>query len=126
MSSSSSNGKHSAIRIRSLLLKLAIWEQVREVNVVIFWEKARNPFAGTVRWLERLSDVIFNDGKREILRRRASRSPWKRVRLRELRFVNLSKRRQRKGRVGLRIVSENRIRLMIERSCLETREREFK
>jgi len=89
MSSSSSKGKHSAIRNRSLLLKLAMWEQVREVKVVFLWEKARNQLVGTVGWLERLSDVMFNDGKREILRRRVSRSLWKRVRLRELRFVNL-------------------------------------
>jgi hypothetical protein len=75
--------------------------------------------------VERLSDVMFN-GKQEIWRRSLSRSPWKRVRLREVRLVNLLNSLQRKGSVGSHIVSENRIRLVMERNCLETRERDFK
>jgi hypothetical protein len=40
-------------------------EHVSEIKVVIVWDKTRNPFAGMVGWLERLSDLRFN-GKREI------------------------------------------------------------
>jgi hypothetical protein len=35
-------------------------EQIRDVKVVIFLEKARNPIAGMVGWLEIFSDVSFN------------------------------------------------------------------
>jgi len=38
-------GKQSAMSKRSLL-STQIQEQVKEVKVVIFWEKARNAFAG--------------------------------------------------------------------------------
>jgi hypothetical protein len=69
-----------------------MWEQVREVKVVIFCEKARNPFAGMVYLQEILSDVSFN-GKQEIWMRSVSRSML--LRLRELRLVNLLKRPSR-------------------------------
>jgi hypothetical protein len=64
---------------------------MRDVKVVIFLEKARNPFAGMVGWLERLRDVRFNR-KQDIGERSASRSPEKHVRLRDVRLVNLLKR----------------------------------
>jgi hypothetical protein len=44
---------------KSLLLIELMMEQVREVKVVVFLEKARNPSAGMVCLLERLSDVSF-------------------------------------------------------------------
>jgi hypothetical protein len=48
---------------------------IREVKVVICLEKARNPYAGSEGWWERLSDVrYFNGG---IFERSESRSPWK-------------------------------------------------
>jgi hypothetical protein len=40
-------------------------EHVREVKVLIFWEKSRNPFVGMVCLLDRLIVVSFN-GKQEI------------------------------------------------------------
>jgi len=43
-------------------------EALREVKVVTFLEKARNPLTGMVGLLEILSDVIFK-GEQEILRR---------------------------------------------------------
>jgi hypothetical protein len=42
-----------------LLIK-SILEQMREVKVVIFREKARNPIGGMTGWLEILRDVRFN------------------------------------------------------------------
>jgi hypothetical protein len=50
---------------KSYLWIKIMWEQVREVNVVIFWDKARNPFRGMVEWLERSNDLRFK-GKKEI------------------------------------------------------------
>jgi hypothetical protein len=100
---------------------------VRDVKVVIFFEKVSNPLKGMVdlvNLLERLSDVMFN-GKRAIWRRNLLRSPPKRLRLREVRLVNLLNSPRRKGSVGSHIVSENRRRLVMERNCLETRERDF-
>jgi hypothetical protein len=41
-------------------LREQISEQVREIKVVIFFEKARNPLAGMVDWKEIWSDVSFN------------------------------------------------------------------
>jgi hypothetical protein len=115
------------MRNKSEVLRERMFEQVREVKVVIFCEKARNPFAGMVCWQEILSDVSFN-GKQEILRRSVSLSRlllrcmlWM---LRELRLVNLLKRPLRS--VDWRILKENRRRFVIERNCLETRDREFK
>lgn len=68
-SSSSSKGKHSAIRNR-----LTKPEQVKEVKVVMFCEKARNPFAGKrLPTFGSLSEVNLNDEKREIWQRRSSR-----------------------------------------------------
>jgi hypothetical protein len=64
-------GKQSAMSKR-LLLSSQIQEQVREVKVVIFWEKARNPFVGKVRLLVIARDVSFFSGKREIKRRMLS------------------------------------------------------
>jgi hypothetical protein len=49
----------------SYLLIKKMWEQVREVNVVIFLDKARNPIKGMVMWFERFSDLRFK-GKQEI------------------------------------------------------------
>jgi hypothetical protein len=101
---------------------------VRDVKVVIFFEKVSNPLNGMVDLvdlLETLSDVMFN-GKRAIWRRSLLRSPRKRVRLREVRLVNLLSSPRRQGSVGSHIVSENRIPLVMERNCLEARERDFK
>jgi hypothetical protein len=47
------------------------------------------------------------------------------VMLREVRLVNLLSSPRRQGSVGSHIVSENRRRLVMERNCLETRERDF-
>jgi Leu/Phe-tRNA-protein transferase len=111
------------MRNKSELLRERMWEQVREVKVVIFCEKARSiPFAGLMVYLQEiLSDVSFN-GKQEIWMRSVSRSML--LRLRELRLVNLLKRPLRS--VDWRISKENRRRLVMERNCLETRDREFK
>jgi hypothetical protein len=100
---------------------------VRDVKVVIFFEKVSNPLKGMVdlvNLLETLSDVMFN-GKRAIWQRSLLRSPPKRVRSREVRLVSLLNSPRRKGSVGSYIVSENRRRLVMERNCLETRERDF-
>jgi hypothetical protein len=78
-----------------------------------------------VGWKERSSDVSFN-GKREIPPRSALMSPWKCERLREMRFVNLWKRRGRKGHIDSRIARENWRRLVIERNCLDTTDRDLK
>jgi hypothetical protein len=64
-SSSSSKGKQLAIRNKSVLLIFRMPEQVREVKVVIFCEKYRNPFAGMVSSPDIMSEVSFN-GKRDI------------------------------------------------------------
>jgi hypothetical protein len=66
-------------------------EQVREVKVVMFWEKARNPLTVMGCW-EISSDLRFN-GKREISSRSMLMLPLKPERLREIRLVNLWKRR---------------------------------
>jgi len=60
--------------------------------------------------------------------RRLSRLRWSRkcLRLRVLRFMNLLKRRGRKRSASFLKVIENRRRLVMERNCLETRERELK
>jgi hypothetical protein len=114
---------------KSVLLIEYRLEYARDVKVVIFLEKVSNPLEGkvdSVNLLERLSDVMFN-GKRAIWQRSWLRSPWKCVRLREVRLVNLLNSPQRKGSVEshIDIVSENARRLVMERNCLETRERDF-
>jgi len=54
-------------------------------------------------------------------------SQLNRERSREMRLVNLLNRRPRRGRVGFSIIAnENRRELVMERNCLETRDREFK
>lgn len=85
----------------SLLRREVMLEQVREVKVVIFLEKIRNPFKGMVCWLERLRD-LRGKGELEIWMRSASRlvSLEMRVRLREVRFGNLWKRRERESLIG--------------------------
>jgi hypothetical protein len=98
---------------------------VREVKVVIFFEKARNPFAGMVGWLERLSEVTFN-GKQEILIRSLSSSMPGVLRLRELRELKLGNLLKMLSTNLPEKVSDNRRRLVMERNCLETRDREFK
>jgi hypothetical protein len=98
---------------------------VREVKVVVFWEKARNPSAGMVGRKERLSDVSFS-GIQEISPRIALMSPQNNERSREMRFVNLWKRRGRKGHIDSRIARENWRRLVIERNCLDTTDRDLK
>jgi len=69
-----SKGKQSAMRLMSVLLIESMLEQVREVKVVILWEKVRKPFVGITGWLERLSDVSFN-GKCDIWMRSLLWSP---------------------------------------------------
>jgi hypothetical protein len=49
---------------------------VREVKVVIFLDKARNPFAGNLGWYDSLRDLSLN-GNLEIWQRMALRSAWK-------------------------------------------------
>jgi len=90
---------------------------MREVKVVIFWEKVRKPLAGMVVWLERLSYMIFN-GKREISSRSTSMSPRKLERSRVVRLGNLWKRRGRKGCAEFQIMSENQKWLVMWRNCL--------
>jgi hypothetical protein len=51
-----------------------MFEYVKEVKVVIFLDKARNPFAGNWVWFESLSDLRLN-GNLEIWQRRLLRSP---------------------------------------------------
>src|ERR1044072_2927811 len=115
------------MRSRSATAREHMREQVREVKVLIFSAKARNPFAGNPRWLERWSDLRpCKEGKREIWRRRASRSPWKWVRSREVRLGKRWKRRGRKGVVRSWTAREDRMRLVMERNCLQTRERDSK
>jgi len=97
---------------------------VREVKVVIFLEKARNLFVGKV-WLPITSDVSFFNGKLEIKRRLLSTSMLLQM-SRDVRCVNLLRRRLRKGRFLSRTESDNLRRLVMERKCLETRERDFK
>jgi hypothetical protein len=58
-----------------VLVKDSKLQQMREVKVVIFLEKARNPIEGMVGLSDRLSDVRFFNGG--IWQRSASRSPWK-------------------------------------------------
>jgi hypothetical protein len=106
----------SFFRIKSKL------ENVREVTVVIYLDKTRNPSAGILGWLENFRDLSFN-GQVEIWQRRELRSPEKCVKWREVRFGNLSNRRGRNRRVASEIVRENRRRLVIERNCFETAER---
>jgi hypothetical protein len=89
-------------------IKRNVLEQSRDVKVVMFWEKARNPFAGKVCWLEILSNVSFFNGKQEILRRCMSRLQLYPERSRELRLVNLLRRRSRKWPVASLTMSENR------------------
>jgi hypothetical protein len=76
-------------------------EQLREVKVVIFLDKARSPFVGMVDWLESLRDLRLKE-KVEIWLRSASRLVGLEsmdVRSREVRFWNLwNKRGRRKGR----------------------------
>jgi hypothetical protein len=57
------------MRNKSVLLIENMLEHLREVKVVIFWEKYRKPSEGKVVRLERLREVSFN-GKVEILQRR--------------------------------------------------------
>lgn len=125
MLSFSSKGKHSAMSDRSLLRRKQ-WEQLKEVKVVIFCEKTRKPFEGKGK--EPTPDVSFVNGKQEIVQRRLLRSwlSFNDERLRDLRLVNLSRRRPRKGSVPFLTKIENRRRSMIEKNCLDTRDREFK
>jgi hypothetical protein len=58
------------MRNKSVLLIENMLEHLREVKVVIFWEKYRKASEGKVVRLERLREVSFNNGKVEILRRR--------------------------------------------------------
>jgi len=55
------------MRMMSVLLINSMLEHESEVKVVIFREKTRNPLAGMMGLLERLSDVRFN-GKQESCR----------------------------------------------------------
>lgn len=71
-----------------MLLIDSMLEHVSEVKVVIFRERTRNPFAGMVGLLERLSDVRFNE-KRESWQRTVLRQPLYKVKSREVRLVNL-------------------------------------
>lgn len=129
MLSFSSKGKHSAMSDRSLLRRKQ-WEQLREVKVVIFCEKTRKPFEGKGKEPTPviLSDVSFFNGKQEIVQRRLLRSwlSFNDERLRYLRLVNLSRRRPRKGSVPFLKKIENRRRSVIEKNCLDTRNKEFK
>jgi hypothetical protein len=47
-------------------LRVSILEQLSEVKVVMFLEKARKPIAGILAWLERLRDLRWFNGKQEI------------------------------------------------------------
>lgn len=76
------------MRKMSVLLIDSMLEHVSEVKVVIFRERTRNPFAGMVGLLERLSDVRFNE-KRESWQRTVLRQPLYKVKSREVRLVNL-------------------------------------
>ncbi|MCI17020.1 hypothetical protein A2U01_0038167 [Trifolium medium] len=97
-------------------------EHVREVKVVIFLDKARNPSAGNVEWSDSLSDLSLN-GSLEIWQRRVLRSPWKLVISREVRLGNLWNKIGMNRIVGSDIVKEDRRRVVMERKCLEARER---
>lgn len=99
-SSCSSKGKQCAIKKRSRQSIKPMLEQIREVKVVIFLEKACNPLAGILDRLERLSDVSVLNGKLEIWQRSLLGLPMKEERSREVRLLNLWKRRWREGRVG--------------------------
>jgi hypothetical protein len=97
-------------------------EHVREVKVVIFLDKARNPSAGNVEWSDSLSDLSLN-GNVEIWQRRVLRSPWEVVIWREVRLGNLWNKVGMNGSVESDIVKEDRIWLVMEKKCLEVRER---
>jgi hypothetical protein len=97
-------------------------EHVREVKVVIFLDKARNPSAGNVEWSDILSDLSLN-GNLEIWQRRVLRSPWELMIWREVRLGNLWNKVGMNGSVESDIVKEDRIWLVMEKKCLEVRER---
>jgi hypothetical protein len=97
-------------------------EHVREVKVVIFLDKARNPSAGNVEWSDSLSDLSLN-GNLEIWQRRVLRSPWELMIWREVRLGNLWNKVGMNGSVESDIVKEDRIWLVMEKKCLEVRER---
>lgn len=113
---------------RSILKLAVIIVQLKDFNKFWkFWDGTRNPFWRRGTLWQTLSDLMF-EGKLEILVRIASRvlSPEKWVRSRDVRLGNLWKRLGMKGIVWSMILRENRRRLVTERNCLETSERDLK
>jgi hypothetical protein len=98
-------------------------EHAKEVKVVIFLEKARNPFEGNLERFESSSDSRSSNGNLEIWRSRALRSPWKLVMWSDSRLGNLWNRVGMNGSVESDIVKESRRRLVMERNRLQARER---
>ncbi|PNX62355.1 hypothetical protein L195_g052940, partial [Trifolium pratense] len=82
------------MRNMSAVLRSQACEHMREVKVVMFCEKARNPLVGNGNTLRRWSHVTLSE-KVEIWQRRLSR--YSLEILREVRLGNL---RKREGRYG--------------------------
>jgi hypothetical protein len=109
------------MKVISVNLREAILEQLREVNLNLLLIDC-NPNVGKVGWLERLRDVRREIEVGGIRERSALRSPPRKVeRSREVRFVNLLKRREIGDDDGLDInLKEYTKVLLTESSCFDT------